>query len=202
MSFRIARGVTGTHYIAPHVIESAGPVGPGTRVLDVGCGTGHWAAHFAARGCQAVGIDPSATGIEIGRAAHPEVRFEQTEATEDLLGVLGEKPFDLVISTEVVEHLYDPPGWATGCYKALRPGGLLIASTPYHGWLKNVVIALAGKSDFHHDALRVGGHIKFFSKRTLHTLLSDAGFTDIRFRGAGRMRYMWCSTIVAARRPR
>jgi 2-polyprenyl-3-methyl-5-hydroxy-6-metoxy-1,4-benzoquinol methylase len=39
-------------------------------------------------------------------------------------------PFDLVLSTEVVEHCYAPRLWAAAAFTALRPGGLLIASTP------------------------------------------------------------------------
>jgi 2-polyprenyl-6-hydroxyphenyl methylase/3-demethylubiquinone-9 3-methyltransferase len=178
----------------------AGALDAHVRVLDVGCGNGYWASYFAERGCRAVGIDPSRSGIDVARAAHPQVRFEQMEVSEDLLTALDETPFDIVISTEVVEHLYDPPTWAKGCYGALRAGGVLIASTPYHGWLKEVAISLVGKSDFHHDALRVGGHIKFFSTRSLTQLLTDAGFADIQLAGAGRLRYMWRSTVASARR--
>jgi 2-polyprenyl-3-methyl-5-hydroxy-6-metoxy-1,4-benzoquinol methylase len=200
MSFDRARPITGTHYIAPPVIRMAGPLGSHVRVLDVGCGSGYWASYFADQGCVAVGIDPSPSGIQVARAAHPQARFEQLEVSQDMLAELGEGPFDIIVSTEVVEHLYDPPAWATGCYNALRPGGRLIASTPYHGWLKNVAISLAGKSDFHHDALRVGGHIKFFSHHTLTQLLTAAGFSDIEMVGAGRLPYLWASTVFSARR--
>jgi 2-polyprenyl-6-hydroxyphenyl methylase/3-demethylubiquinone-9 3-methyltransferase len=151
-------------------------------------------------GCTAIGIDPSASGIEIARRAHPTCRFEQMEATADLLLALGEEPFDIVVSTEVVEHLYDPPAWAEGCYTALAPGGKLIGSTPYHGWLKDVALAVSGKSDFHHDSLRVGGHIKFFSNRTLRTLLASAGFRSVDIIGVGRLPLLWYSAVFCSRR--
>lgn len=190
-----------TDMLAPKVVEYAGPLGAGTRVLEIGCGRGFWASYFAQKGCTVVGIDPSPTGIQNARSARPGIRFEQMEASPSLLTDLGESPFDIVLSTEVVEHTYDPYAWAAAAFNALRPGGKLVLSTPYHGWLKNVIIALAGKSDFHHDTLRVGGHIKFFSNRQLTGLLRDAGFTDLRCAGVGRVAYLWMSVVVSATRP-
>jgi SAM-dependent methyltransferase len=201
MNFPSARPTTATPHIERHVMRLAGPIGPGTRVLDIGCGNGYWAGRFAKEGAVAVGIDPSPSGIDIARRTYPAARFEQLAAGRDPLADLGELPFDIVVSTEVVEHLYDPPGWATGCFAALRPGGRLVLSTPYHGRLKNVAVALAGKSDDHYDSLRVGGHIKFFSRSTIERLLNDAGFVGYTFAGAGRVPLLWRSMVLAAHRP-
>jgi 2-polyprenyl-3-methyl-5-hydroxy-6-metoxy-1,4-benzoquinol methylase len=200
MVFRGAGGISVAEILAPHVLRFAGQPAPGARVLDVGCGNGYWAARFAAMGCTAVGIDPSASGIDIARQAHPGVRYERMDASEHMLADLDEEPFDLVISTEVVEHLYDPAEWARGCYDALKPGGKLIGSTPYHGWLKNVAIAVSGKSDSHHDAMRVGGHIKFFSNRTLRLLFANAGFSNVEIAGAGRLPLLWFGAVFCAER--
>jgi 2-polyprenyl-3-methyl-5-hydroxy-6-metoxy-1,4-benzoquinol methylase len=184
--------------LAPQVLRFGADLCAGSRVLDVGCGSGYWAAQFAARGCTAVGVDPSESGIRHAREGHPGIRFEQMEITEHALSDLGEEPFDAVISTEVVEHLYDPPVWAAGCFKALKPGGKLIGSTPYHGRIKDVALALGGKMEFHHDALRVGGHIKFFTNRTLRQLLADASFSNVEMVGVGRAPYLWWSTVFCA----
>ena len=146
-------------------------------MLDAGCGNGDWAALFADRGCTVVGVDPSHSGIEIARRTYPAARFECMEVSEDILDRLREAPFDLVISTEVVEHL-DPGTLARSCYAALVPGGTIIVYRPFHGRLKDVALAVSGKLDRHHDALRVGGHIKFFSQPTLERLLLDAGFRE------------------------
>ena len=189
-------------YLLGPVMELAGELAPSSRVLDVGCGNGYWAGLFQRRGCTVVGIDPSPTGIEIARATYPGGRFERVGIASDTLTLLGEDPFDLVVSTEVVEHLYDPPTFAAGCFAALRPGGRLVVSTPFHGRLKDVALAVAGKFDVHHDALRVGGHIKFFSRATLERLLLEAGFCNPRFAGAGRLPHLWKSMVVAADRPR
>ena len=80
----------------------------GTRVLDIGCGNGAISAWFHSQGCEVVGIDASRSGIEMARKAHPDIRFEEQPINPDLLENIDEEPFDIVVSTEVVEHLYAP----------------------------------------------------------------------------------------------
>ncbi|MBL4901134.1 MAG: methyltransferase domain-containing protein, partial [Desulfocapsa sp.] len=77
----------------------------------------------------------------------------------------------MVISSEVVEHIYDPRLYANNISKLLKPSGILLISTPYHGYLKNIALALAGAWDKHFTALWDGGHIKFWSYCTLKELL-------------------------------
>jgi len=71
--------------------------------------------------------------------------------------------FDTIISTEVIEHLYDPGKYLDIIEQVLQSngGGELILSTPYHGYFKNLLIALHGKTDDHFSPLWDGGHIKF-----------------------------------------
>jgi 2-polyprenyl-6-hydroxyphenyl methylase/3-demethylubiquinone-9 3-methyltransferase len=202
LEFTVASPMGSTPYLLGPVFGFAGDLGPEKRVLDVGCGNGFWAGEFARRGCRVVGIDPSESGIDLARGSHAALRFEVMEITPDVLTRLAEEPFDIVVSTEVVEHLYSPQDWAEGCINALRPGGVAIVSTPYHGWLKNLALAATGKLDRHLDALREGGHIKFFSQPVLTQLLTEAGFDDVRFAGAGRVPLMWKSMVLAATKPR
>jgi len=174
----------------------------GKRVLDVGCGNGFMCGQFLKLGCEVTGIDLSEQGIAHARAAFPGARFEVAGADEDLLKRLAAEPFDIVISTEVVEHLYRPREWARGCFAALRPGGRFVCTTPYHGYLKNLAISVAGKWDSHASPLWDGGHIKLWSKRTLFALLQEAGFRDLEFRGIGRVPGLWMTMAVAAVKPR
>ena len=173
----------------------------GKRVLDIGCGNGYWCNEFASRGAQGVGIDASVQGIEHARRMFPACRFETMLIPDDPCATLAEQPFDLVISTEVVEHLYAPRQWARAAFASLKPGGTFICSTPYHGYLKNLALAAAGKMDWHFTALWDGGHIKFWSRRTLGTLLTEAGFVDVGFQGAGRLPYLWMSMVMSGHRP-
>lgn len=148
-----------------------------------------------------VGIDLSETGIALARQSYPQGRFEVLAADDRLLENLAESPFDLVVSTEVVEHLYTPRPWARGCFRALKPGGRLICTTPYHGYLKNLLISVMGGWDTHANPLWDGGHIKLWSRRTISRLLEEAGFRNIQFRGAGRLPWLWMTMVVAADKP-
>lgn len=187
-------------YLLDPVLKLAPKIGPGVRVLDVGCGNGFMCAEYVKLGASVVGVDISQAGIELARRSVAGARFEAMAIHPDLPERLGEQPFDVVTSTEVVEHLYAPADWATCCFNALRPGGTLVASTPYHGYLKNLLITLTDKWDSHWHPWTEGGHIKFWSPRTLAKLLTDAGFTDTRWAGAGRMPFLWKSMVMSARR--
>lgn len=174
---------------------------PGARVLDVRCGNGYTAGQFLKQGCEVVGIDLSESGLELARSTYPEARFECLPADGELLANLAVESFDLVVSTEVVEHLYAPRPYAAGCFHALRPGGRFICSTPYHGYLKNLLIAITGRTIAHATPLWDGGHIKLWDRSTLDQLLTEAGFVNLQFRGAGRVPYLWMTMLVSGDRP-
>jgi 2-polyprenyl-3-methyl-5-hydroxy-6-metoxy-1,4-benzoquinol methylase len=184
------------HFL-PAIFALCDDLGPDIRVLDVGCGNGFTAGEFLKRGCKVVGVDLSESGVSLARKTYPAARFEVTAADENVLTNLHEEPFDIVVSTEVVEHLYDPRTFARGCFAALRPNGRLICTTPYHGYLKNLAISLTGKWDSHADPLWDGGHIKLWSRRTLYALLQESGFTELTFRGAGRLPFLWMTMVVS-----
>jgi ubiquinone biosynthesis O-methyltransferase len=185
-------------YLEGPLLAELGPL-PGTTLLDIGCGNGAMAASLAARGAVVTGIDLSDSGIALARAAHPAVRFEVASVYDDLQARLG--TFDRVIALEVIEHLFDPRTFLRRAFDALKTGGTLVLSTPYHSYLKNVALALSGRLDAHFTVLWDGGHIKFFSQRTLAAMLQEAGFEDLRFQGAGRVPLLWKSLVASARRP-
>ncbi|MBN2576790.1 MAG: class I SAM-dependent methyltransferase [Deltaproteobacteria bacterium] len=186
-------------YVRPAVDEYLRGLPPGARVLDLGCGNGAMLGTFLGRGWRLVGVDISKTGIEQARKRWPDIDFQFGDATEDL-SALG--AFDAIYSTEVIEHVVLPRRFAQNLFRLLKPGGLAILSTPYHGWLKNVTIAILGKYDSHHGPLSDWGHIKFWSPDTLARLLWEAGLEDIEYRGTGRVPYLWKSMVMVARKPK
>lgn len=188
-------------HFMPAVFALAGELKPGLRVLDVGCGNGFSCGEFLKRGCEVTGIDLSEQGILLARKTYPEGRFEVLPADDHVLENLRAEPFDLIISTEVVEHLYAPRPYTRGCYQALRPGGRFICTTPYHGYLKNLILAVMGHWDTHANPLWDGGHIKLWSKATLSMLLREAGFENLQFRGAGRGPALWMTMIMSGDKP-
>ncbi len=78
------------------------------------------------------GVDASASGIRMARLANPAMSFWIGDVTGPL-DQLGSPAgyFDVVISTEIIEHVYAPRNLAANMFATLRPGGKLIVSTPY-----------------------------------------------------------------------
>lgn len=166
------------------------------QILDVGCGNGHSAAQLAQRGHSITGIDVSPDGIEIARATFPGIRFEVYSLYENDLEKVVTQPVDCVISLEVVEHLFYPKKLFEQSARVLKKGGYLIVSTPYHGYLKNLATSVLGGWDQHFGVADDGGHIKFFSKKTLAEMACKAGFKAAHFQGVGRLPWVWKSMIM------
>jgi len=178
------------------VLEASVRAGASRRLLDLGCGNGSAAAHLAKKGFDVVGVDASEEGIKLAKSRHSGLRFFQASCYEDLSSNFGKFPF--VICIEVIEHLYWPRLLLKCAYDLLEPGGRLILTTPYHGYLKNLALALTGKMDGHFDSMTDDGHIKFFSERTLRELVMEAGFQRVDFRFVGRIPAFAKSMLVTA----
>lgn len=168
------------------------------RLFDLGCGNGSVAAFFSNEGWEVTGVDPSRDGISAANAAYPHLRLELGSAYDDLVRIYGR--FPLVVSLEVVEHVYAPRDYARSLFDLVAPGGEAIITTPFHGYLKNLALAVTGKMDHHFTALWDHGHIKFWSIPTLTTLLREAGFENVRFRRVGRVAPLAKSMIAIARK--
>ncbi len=188
------------HYVLPKIAEilEGRDWGKDARALDFGCGNGALAQWLSESGFEVTGIDPSASGIGQARQAYPDLAFHQLGSDDDL-DALGR--FDLVTSIEVIEHCYDPRSVVRKIRQLLKPGGLLVLSTPYHGYLKNLALALTGKMDRHFTALWDGGHIKFFSIGTLSTLLIEQGLKPLEISRVGRVPPLAKSMVAVAGRP-
>jgi 2-polyprenyl-3-methyl-5-hydroxy-6-metoxy-1,4-benzoquinol methylase len=154
------------------------------RAFDLGCGSGATANMLSDLGFDVTGVDISETGITLGRQGFPHLKLRVGNVYDDLVETYGQ--FPLVVSLEVIEHCYDPRRFAKTFYGLIAAGGVGVLSTPYHGYLKNLALAVTGKWDKHLTVLWPGGHIKFFSIATLRALLLETGFNDIRFVRVGR----------------
>lgn len=187
--------------LLPPIVESVKRLAPKT-VLDVGCGNGYLATKVreALAGAMVAGVDPSESGIRHASAAHPECDLRQGSVYSDPPTDWSGK-FDVIISTEVVEHLYLPRFLPAYVKKALKPGGTVLVTTPYHGYLKNVAISVLGKWDFHHSVFWDHGHVKFWSRKTLRQLFEEAGFEYVSFKGIGRLPWLWMTMLMEFRLP-
>ena len=168
------------------------------KVFDLGCGNGAFARHLGTLGYQVLGVDPSETGIAQAKSENPSIKLEVGSAYDPLARRYG--TFKAVVSLEVVEHVYSPRGYARCVADLLEPGGIAIISTPYHSYLKNLVLALSGKMDAHFTALWDNGHIKFWSVKTLTELFAEQGMTVEKVLRVGRIPILGMSMILVFRK--
>lgn len=168
------------------------------RVFDLGCGNGSVANVLSGKGYSVCGVDPSVEGIKVANASFPELQLFDGSAYDDLSSKYS--AFPAVISLEVVEHVYAPRDYAKTLFSLVEPGDIAVVSTPYHGYLKNLALAVTGKLDQHFTVLWDHGHIKFWSMRTLSTLLREVGFDEITFHRVGRISTFAKSMIAVAKR--
>ncbi len=133
-----------------------------SSVIDVGCGTGHLLAAISDRlrgGIELVGVDFAASGIARLAELLPEAEGVVADiATLDL----GERAFDLVVCTEVLEHLREPDHAVRVLDLLRRPGrGVIVITVP----------------DGVHDTYE--GHVNFWTDATLEALLAPFGVVEI-----------------------
>jgi len=152
------------------------------RVLDVGCGEGRLTAELAQVGYAVIGVDLAEEPLRRAREQHPglDVRL----VGEDGQWPLADASFDAVWAGETIEHVLDTSGWLSQVRRVLRSGGSLLLSTPAHGRLAMLALALSARRfDEHFDPR--SDHVRFYTSRTLARLLADFGFEQIDVRGAG-----------------
>jgi 2-polyprenyl-6-hydroxyphenyl methylase/3-demethylubiquinone-9 3-methyltransferase len=182
-------------YLLPTVLSALEKhVGSGARLFELGCGNGANAAALSSKGYRVTGVDPSCPGIAIAHEAYPSLDLHVGATDLDLSATYG--TFDVVLSLEVVEHVFSPRQYSERVRDLLNPGGIAIISTPYHSYLKNLALAVTGKMDTHFTALWEGGHIKFWSRRTLGELFATVGMREIAFNRVGRIPCLAKSMVI------
>jgi 2-polyprenyl-6-hydroxyphenyl methylase/3-demethylubiquinone-9 3-methyltransferase len=197
-SFSDAQLHCSSDYLLPIIKKRVERLPKRSVIVDVGCGNGSLLAQLQEYGHDLHGIEVSSSGLTHAKNAFPNISFYSGDLTSDMSSHPLAGKCDVVISTEVIEHVFLPRVFASNCHSLLKSKGTLIVSTPYHGYLKNLSLALAGKMESHFTVLWDYGHIKFWSRASLTRLLTEAGFSVREFVGAGRIPYLWKSMVLVA----
>ncbi len=177
------------------------PVGPGDRVLDMGCGGGRHAFSVYRRGADVVALDMSEKDLR-----EVEVMFRAMELEGDVpagataTAVRGnayalpfaDASFDRVIAAEVLEHLPDDVDAMTELARVLRPGGLIAVTVPRWGPEK---VCWALSDDYHEVE---GGHVRIYRGSELVSRLKGTGLVKLGTHHAHALHapYWWLKCAV------
>ena len=152
-------------------------VNRGDRVLDLGCGTGDLAADLARAGAHVTAADVAQAALDRAARRHPELPLR-------LIAIDGPLPFedgafDIVWSSEVIEHVADTARWLSEARRVLAPRGRLLLTTPSHGRVR----LLAGGIERYSEPL--GDHLHLYTARSLRAVLREFAFDEVRVRAVG-----------------
>ena len=176
-------------------------VGPGDRVLDLGCGFGRHAFEAARRGAAVVALDAGPDEVAQVRATlGAMVDAGELAAVHPVTAVQGDAlalpfadaTFDRVIASEVLEHIPDDVAAMQELARVLRPGGAMAVTVP-----RCVPEAVNwALSDEYHDT--PGGHVRIYRRSTLERRLASAGLVPSGHHHAHGLHspYWWLRCLV------
>jgi SAM-dependent methyltransferase len=170
-----------TAALAGPVLDAAG-VGAGTRVLDVGCGTGAVSGLAAARGALPTGVDVAPGMLAEARRRHPGLAFAEADA---VALPFPDGCFDAAVGNFVLNHLPAPEAAVAEIARVLAPGGALALSLwdapARNRWLGIVGEAIAETGvPIPADVAEGPASYRFAERGALLALLGGAGLEGAR----------------------
>jgi len=153
----------------------------GKKLLDVGCGSGSLMDLVKDRVESIYGCDISKTAIKAANS-----RGMKPACTNLNMGYLpyNDGSFEIVTCVEVVEHVIDPLNFLKELYRVLGTNGYLVLTTPNIRYFRHLLTLLLN-GNFPHTTTDSfvwgGGHLHYFTRKDLASLLQSAGFTKINF---------------------
>jgi SAM-dependent methyltransferase len=176
----------------------------GSSVLDLGCGGGRHVFASANRGCRTVAFD--ADRVEVSGVAAMLVALREAGDTTaanaaplvgDALALpFRDRSFDVVVASEIFEHLHEDEAALAEVARVLVPGGVLALSVPRYG-PERVNWALSAA---YHEA--EGGHVRIYRRRQLARRVARAGFvvSGRAYRHGLHSPYWWLRCLVGVHR--
>ena len=166
-------------------------------IVDFGCGNGQIIQEIKKINLKTeyIVLDVSEIALKSAKTILPDCKFYKIEDGGKL--PLKNNSVDFIFSSEVIEHIYDTENAFSEISRILKSGGKLLLTVPYHGLIKNILIMFFA-FDKHFNP--TGPHIRFFSKRTLFSLLKKNGFEIEKYGFYGRFYPLSHSIYILAKK--
>jgi O-antigen biosynthesis protein len=142
-----------------------------SQVLDVGCGSGDLGRSLHGKQCKVTGWDLKFDRINANREFYQALEERNVETQG-----LGDEKYDVVVFSDVLEHLNDPEKVLVKSRESLRSGGMVLISLPNVAYLDNRLGLLKGNWNYTDEGILDRTHLKFFTLLTAEQLLVSSGF--------------------------
>lgn len=155
------------------VVQILGDDIQGKKILDIGCGDGTMGKALKEKGAIVVGTDISKKAVE--KAAHVLDTTFVLDVEGDNLSTIN-NDFDIIIASEVIEHLFDSKNFLLNMKSRMKKDSKLVLTTPNFLMWTNRVKMFFGKFEYTETGFLDEGHIHFFTYDSLKKLLALTGF--------------------------
>lgn len=156
-----------TYHFREILIHSLLPTnGKGKKALDVGCGTGRHVCQLLSRGFSVDAMDPSPYAVEVTRQKAGQVDSQCNAYVCGMEDFEGEKTYDFILASEVLEHIEDDRSAVKKISSYLNKGGRALITVPHN-------MKLWSASD------EIAGHLRRYEKDELKTKLESTGLDII-----------------------
>ena len=156
----------------------AARIGPGARVLDLGCGSGAIGRFLAQREGSIASIDGlTVNPAEADRARAHYRRVEVADLDQaDITQIFECGAYDVIICADVLEHVRQSPRVLRACRELLAPRGTLLLSIPNASYCGLIAELMAGEFRYREEGLLDATHVRFFTRATLLRFLAENGW--------------------------
>ena len=153
---------------------------PGSRILDLGCSGGLFAAHARAAGHEVTGVDY----LEIPGVRERTDHFVKASLEQGIPEEVGDG-FDIIVAADVIEHLSRPGEILRDMRRVLRPSGQVLLSVPnFAHWYPRSRVAM-GLFGYDRRGILDETHLRFFTRQTLRRLVRACGFDILEEQATG-----------------
>jgi 2-polyprenyl-3-methyl-5-hydroxy-6-metoxy-1,4-benzoquinol methylase len=155
---------------------------PASRILDIGCSGGAFAARARALGHHVVGVDTEELP-DVRQRCDVFVRADLDRGLPD--EVIARGPFDVVVCADVLEHLRRPEDLLAQLPGIMVARGAVLASVPNFGHWYSRGRTTLGLFDYDQRGILDHGHVRFFTRRSFERLTRAAGLVPLRRHATG-----------------
>jgi ubiquinone/menaquinone biosynthesis C-methylase UbiE len=167
----------------------------GSRILDIGCQSGWLCDHLHNLGYVPFGVDIEEDLINNGKRKYPHIDFRVADAEINI--PFQNDYFDYVFAGDIIEHVRYTDCFIHELNRVLKQNGVLMLTTPFHGVIKNILIAIIKYENHYNPEFP---HYRYYTVKSLTDVLTKRGFKIEVIKLLGPLPFLANSIFIAAKK--